>query len=331
MTSEWHGKRVLVTGAGGFIGSHLTEAMVQAGAEVRALIHYNGRLDRGMLAFADEDIDCEIQFGDVTDPWSVENATRGIDVVFHLAALIGIPYSYVAPASYTAVNLTGTLNVLQAVRSQEIGRLIHTSTSEVYGTARYVPIDEQHPLQPQSPYSASKIAADSLAESFYRSFDVPVAIIRPFNTYGPRQSARAVIPTIASQLLAGLPELRLGSLAPERDLTFVLDTVEGFMAVGASDACIGNVTNVGNGRAISIGDLARTMASLAGKPDIPIVGDVDRVRPDMSEVMQLVCDYSRATERARWQPRTSLKDGLAQAMEFIERHIDLYRPDTYAR
>ena len=331
MTSEWQGKRVLVTGAGGFIGSHLTEAMVRAGAEVRALIHYNGRLDRGMLAFADDDIDCDVQFGDVTDPWSVEKATRGIDVVFHLAALIGIPYSYVAPASYTAVNVTGTLNVLQAVRSQEIGRLVHTSTSEVYGTARYVPIDEQHPLQPQSPYSASKIAADSLAESFYRSFDVPVAIIRPFNTYGPRQSARAVIPTIASQLLAGLHELRLGSLAPERDLTFVLDTVAGFMAVGASDACIGNVTNVGNGRAISIGDLARTMASLAGKPDIPIVGDVDRVRPDMSEVMQLVCDYSRASERAAWQPRTNLKDGLSQVMEFMERHIDLYRPDTYAR
>jgi nucleoside-diphosphate-sugar epimerase len=284
-----------------------------------------------MLAFADEGIDCDVQFGDVTDPWSVEKATRGIDVVFHLAALIGIPYSYVAPASYTAVNLTGTLNVLQAVRSQEISRLVHTSTSEVYGTARYVPIDEQHPLQPQSPYSASKIAADSLAESFYRSFDVPVAIIRPFNTYGPRQSARAVIPTIAGQLLAGLPELRLGSLAPERDLTFVLDTVAGFMAVGASDACIGNVTNVGNGRAISIGDLARTMASLAGRPDIPIVEDVDRVRPDMSEVMQLVCDYSKAAERARWQPRTSLKDGLAQVMEFAERHIDLYRPDTYAR
>jgi NAD dependent epimerase/dehydratase len=331
MTPDWHGKRVLVTGAGGFIGSHLTEAMVRAGADVRAFVHYNGRLDRGMLAFAELDRELDVRFGDITDPWSVDSAMRGVDVVFHLAALIGIPYSYVAPASYTAVNVNGTLNVLQAVRSHEIGRLVHTSTSEVYGTARYVPIDEQHPLQPQSPYSASKIAADSIAESFYRSFEAPVAIIRPFNTYGPRQSARAVIPTIASQLLAGLPELRLGSLTPERDLTFVADTVAAFMAVGSCDACIGNVTNVGNGRAISIGDLARMMAVLAGRPDVPIVGDDDRVRPDMSEVMQLVCDHSKATERAQWEPRTSLKDGLTQVMEFTERHISLYRPETYAQ
>jgi NAD dependent epimerase/dehydratase len=331
--SGWSGKRVVVTGAGGFIASHLTEALVRRGARVRALLRYNARSDIGLLAFAPADVRSEIEtvFGDVTDPWSVEDATKGSDVVFHLAALIAIPYSYVAPASYVAANVSGTLNVLQAARAHGIPRVVHTSTSETYGTARYTPIDEEHPMQGQSPYSASKIAADKIAESFHRSFGTPVATIRPFNTYGPRQSARAVIPTIATQALAGLPSLRLGSLTPIRDLTYVDDTVEGFLAVAASDACVGTVTNVGVGTGISIGDLAKEILIAAGRPDMPIASDPERVRPELSEVFELVCDATKARERCNWAPRVTRAEGLARTIEFIRANMAMYRPGTYAR
>ncbi len=324
---------MVVTGAGGFIPSHLTEALVRRGARVRALLRYNARSDIGLLAFAPADVRAEIEviFGDVTDPWSVEHATKGADVVFHLAALIAIPYSYVAPASYVAANVSGTLNVLQAARAHGIARVVHTSTSETYGTARTTPIDEEHPLQGQSPYSASKIAADKVAESFFRSFGTPVATIRPFNTFGPRQSARAVIPTIVTQALAGLASLRLGSLTPIRDLTYVDDTVEGFLAVAASDACVGTTTNVGFGAGISIGDLAKRILKIAGRPDMPIVSDPERVRPEASEVFELVCDASKARERCGWAPRVSLDDGLARTVEFIRENMSLYRPGSYAR
>ncbi len=322
-----------MTGAGGFIGSHLAEELVRRGAKVRAFLHYNARSDVGLLAFAPAAVRAEIdvRFGDITDPWSVQDATRGVEVVFHLAALIAIPYSYVAPASYVGTNVSGTLNVLQAARSCGVARVVHTSTSETYGTARYTPIDEEHPLQGQSPYSASKIAADKLAESFWRSFDTPVAIVRPFNTYGPRQSARAVIPTIASQALAGLPKLQLGSQTPVRDLNYVADTVEGFLAIAAAGACAGRVTNLAAGKGISIGDLARRILKIAGRAEMPIVTDPERVRPELSEVFELVGDAGKAKELAGWTPRVSLDEGLERTVEFIRENHALYRPGSYAR
>lgn len=331
MSSGWSGKRVLVTGAGGFIGSHLTEALVRRGARVRAFLHYNSRSDWGLLSSASSDVRAEIEacFGELTDPWSVDGAVQGCEAVFHLGALIAIPYSYAAPASYVDVNVSGTLNVLQAARTRGVARVIHTSTSETYGTARYTPIDEEHPLQGQSPYSASKIAADKIAESFWRSFETPVAIVRPFNTYGPRQSARAVIPTIAAQALAGLPKLMLGSLDPIRDLLYVEDTVEGFLAAGASDACLGAVTNLGTGNGISIGDLARKILHIAGRPDMPIDTDPVRVRPENSEVFELVCDPTKALERCGWRAKISLDEGLERTVDSIRKSLALYRPATY--
>ncbi|MEB2345940.1 MAG: SDR family NAD(P)-dependent oxidoreductase [Deltaproteobacteria bacterium] len=330
MTS-WSGRKVLVTGAGGFIGSHLTEELVRRGAEVRALARYNSRSDAGLLALAPREVReaIDLRFGDVTDPWSVAQAVRGVDTVFHLAALIAIPYSYAAPASYVATNVSGTLNVLEAVRAHGVARLVHTSTSETYGTALYTPIDEKHPMQGQSPYSASKIGADHLAESYFRSFDLPVAIIRPFNTYGPRQSARAVIPTIAAQVLAGREEVALGSLDPVRDLNYVADTVEGFLAVASSDACLGVVTNVGSGRGITIGDLARRILELAGRPRVRLRSDSQRLRPEKSEVFELVCDARKASERCGWKPRWSLDDGLKETLAFVREHLHLYRPEAY--
>ncbi len=330
--SDWNGRKVLVTGAGGFIGSHLTEDLAKAGAEVRAFVRYNSRSDRGLLDDLPDDLvaSLDVRFGDITDPWSVEDAVKGVDVVFHLAALIAIPYSYVAPASYVAANVSGTLNVLQSVRNHGVPRLVHTSTSETYGTALYTPIDEEHPLQGQSPYSASKIGADKIAESFWRSFGTPVATIRPFNTYGPRQSARAVIPTIISQAVAGLPELKLGSLDPVRDLSFVNDTTAGFMSIADSDDCLGEVTNVGYGCGISIGDLAKRILTICGRDDMPIVTDDRRVRPEKSEVLELVCANAKAKERAGWEPKWSLDDGLAETVQFVRDHIDRYRPREYA-
>jgi NAD dependent epimerase/dehydratase len=330
--SKWEGRKALVTGAGGFIGSHLTEELVRSGASVRAFLRYNSRSDRGLLDFLPPALHerLDIRFGDITDPWSVEDAVQGVDVVFHLAALIAIPYSYVAPASYVAANVSGTLNMLQAVRRLGTPRLVHTSTSETYGTAIYTPIDEKHPLQGQSPYSASKIAADKIVESFYRSFETPVATIRPFNTYGPRQSARAIIPTIVAQAVAGLPEIRLGAQDPVRDLTFVKDTVRGFLAVADADECVGEVTNVGVGRGIGIGDLARKILSVCGRSEVPLVTDRARIRPEKSEVYELVCDNRCAKARCGWQPEWSLERGLEETIAFVCANLDLYRPTVYA-
>jgi NAD dependent epimerase/dehydratase len=327
----WQDREVLVTGAGGFIGSHLVEELVRAGASVRAMVRYNGRSDLGMLAALPPEVrdSLEIVHGDVTDPFYVRRMVEGIDTVFHLAALIAIPYSYVAPAYYVSVNVSGTLNVLEAVRELETPRMVHTSTSETYGTAQYTPIDERHPLQPQSPYSASKIGADCMAESFYRSFGTPVATIRPFNTYGPRQSARAVIPTIAAQLVAGRDEIVLGDLRPVRDLTYVKDTARGFMAVAAEDSCVGRVTNIGNGKGITIGELARLVAETAGRPEIAIVEDVKRLRPAKSEVFELVADATYARTHCGWKPQVSLREGLAEVVEYVRENLHRFDVDRY--
>ncbi len=325
------GKRVLVTGAGGFIGSHLCEALVSAGAEVTALVRYNGRSDRGSLELVPADVlsSLRVVFGAIEDPFAVDQLVKGHEVVFHLAALIAIPYSYTNPSSYVRTNVDGTLNVLEAVRRHGVERLVHTSTSEAYGTALYTPIDEKHPLQAQSPYAASKIAADKLAESYHRSFDVPVATIRPFNTFGPRQSARAVIPTIVSQALSK-PEVRLGSLTPIRDLTYVADTVAGFLAVARAPEAVGEVTNVGQGKGISIGDLARLILELVGR-DLPIVQEDARLRPQASEVHQLLCDPRKAHERLGWSPAWDLRRGLTQVIEFVRANLARFHAGAYVR
>jgi NAD dependent epimerase/dehydratase len=325
------GAKVLVTGAGGFIGSHLVEALVARGCRVTAMLHYDARSDQSNLELASDEARraIEVVSGDVQDPYFTSAVVRGQDVVFHLAALIAIPFSYVAPASFVATNVSGTLNVLEACRAHGVARLVHTSTSETYGTAQYTPIDERHPLQGQSPYSASKIGADKLAESYHLSFGVPVSTIRPFNTYGPRQSARAVIPTIISQALAS-PVIRLGSLTPVRDLNFVLDTVAGFIAVAESDAAIGHVVNVGTGSAISIGDLVTLVLRLMGVQR-EIATDEQRIRPEKSEVLTLLCDRRRAEALTGWKPRHTLEQGLAATIEFVRRHADRFRPHVYNR
>jgi NAD dependent epimerase/dehydratase len=327
---SWNGKTVLVTGAGGFIGSHLVGRLADLGASVRALVHYNSRNDWGNLQFLTpaQTARVEVVLGNVEDSGCVDAVVKGTDCVFHLAALIGIPYSYVAPRSYVATNVNGTLNVLDAVLRHKVRRMVHTSTSEAYGTALYVPIDEDHPVQGQSPYSATKIAADKIAESYFRSFDAPVATIRPFNTYGPRQSARAVIPTIISQLLSGKDVVSLGSLTPERDLTFVEDTVAGFIAVAECDRAVGQVINVGTGNAISVGDLARKLVD-AVNPKARIVSVEERVRPDKSEVLRLVCGNEKARTLTGWAPSVSLDEGLRRTVEFVRAHLDLYRHDIY--
>ncbi len=323
--------KALVTGAGGFIGSHLVEALLADGWEVRALVRYNSRSSWGWL----EELRTrnaaamEVMLGDVTDSSQMDETVAGCDVVFHLAALIGIPYSYAAPASYVATNITGTLCLLQAALKHGVRRFVHTSTSEVYGTARYTPIDENHPLQAQSPYAATKIAADKLVESFVRSFDLPAVVVRPFNTYGPRQSARAVIPTIVTQALLG-DEVLLGSLDPVRDLTFVSDTAAGFLAAARSDEALGLVVNLGTGRAVSIGELAHAIFEILGKP-CRILTDEARVRPMESEVMKLLSDNSRARDLLGWEPRVSLREGLTRTIEWLAAHQSLYCPESYAR
>lgn len=326
---SWEGKTALVTGAGGFIGSHLTERLLALGARCRALVRYNSTGSRGWLDdLVSPDGRLEVIAGDVCDRDSVAHTMRGVDVVFHLAALIGIPYSYQAPASYVRTNIEGTLNILECARALEIPRVVHTSTSEVYGTARSVPIDETHPLQPQSPYSATKIGADQLALSFERSFRLPVVIVRPFNTYGPRQSARAVIPTIITQCLVG-GKVRLGRLTPTRDLNYVTDTVEGFVLAAQCPSAVGQVINLGTGREISIGDLARKIAGLMSA-EIEIEVEDQRVRPAKSEVERLCAANGRAKELLGWESRVTLEDGLARTIDWIRKNLQHYRMGIYS-
>jgi NAD dependent epimerase/dehydratase len=326
-----HGKKVLVTGATGFIGSHLVQRLVQQGASVRAMSHYRSDPSLHNLAHltADERAAVEVVRGNIEDPFFVRGAVAGCDAVFHLAALIAIPYSYVAPASYVATNITGTLNVLEACRSEGTPRVLHTSTSETYGSAQYTPIDEKHPLVGQSPYSASKIGADALAESYHRALGVPVVTIRPFNTFGPRQSARAVIPTIISQLAAGVPELKLGSLSPVRDFTYAGDTADGFIAGALADGVEGELFNLGVGSGITIGDLALRIMKLMDI-EVPLTEDTQRVRPGKSEVMALISDNRKAKERLGWAPKVSLDEGLRRTIAFVRDHPELFRPAEYA-
>ena len=329
-------KRVLVTGADGFIGSHLAEALVRRGLSVRAFVLYNSFNSWGWLDRAPQDIrdGLDVFAGDIRDPHGVREAMQGCDTVLHLAALIAIPYSYHSPDTYIDTNIKGTLNVLQAARALAVEKLVHTSTSEVYGTARSVPISEEHPLQGQSPYSASKIGADQLALSFHASFGTPVGVIRPFNTYGPRQSARAVIPSIIIQLLADAASLKLGALHPTRDFSYIEDTVAGFIAVAESPRSVGQVINTGSGHEISIGDLARTISRLMGR-ELPIERDAQRLRPDTSEVERLLADTRKAADLAGWRPRDAgqqgLEKGLRSTIEWFSEpgHLQWYKTGAY--
>ena len=328
---NWNKKSALVTGAGGFIGSHLTEHLVELGANVKAFVRYNSRNDWGMLELLPEEklSQIEVITGDLKDADAVRHATKDVDIIFHLGSLIAIPYSYIHPRETIETNILGALNVLTAAKENNVEKVIHTSTSEVYGTARYVPIDENHPLQGQSPYSASKIGADKIAESFYRSFNLPVAIIRPFNTYGPRQSARAVIPTIITQALTK-EKIFLGNLHPTRDYTYVKDVVEGFIKVAESPKSVDEVINIGSNFEVSIGDLANKIISLIGK-NAEIVIDPARVRPQDSEVERLWCDNTKAKKILKWEPKTPLEEGLKKTIEWISDNINLYKPELYNR
>ena len=325
---NWQGKRVLVTGAGGFIGSHLVERLVGLGADTRAFVHYRAQGAWGWLDNSSCREDIQVYTGDLTDRDSVLGAVKDRDVVFHLGALIAIPYSYEAPLSYVRTNVEGTLNVLQAARQWGVERLIHTSTSEVYGTAKQVPINEDHPLQGQSPYSASKIAADKMAEAFHLSFDVPIITVRPFNTFGPRQSARAVIPTVIMQGLAHR-RVRLGNVEPTRDFNYVSNTVDGFIRAAASDQAVGRVVNFGSGSEIKIRSLVELIGRLIGVP-IEIVTDEERIRPTASEVERLLADNRLAERLLGWTPAVSLEDGLRLTIEWITKHPEYYRPELYA-
>ena len=320
------GKKVLVTGADGFIGSHLVEALIAHGCDVRAFVYYNSFSSWGWLDSLPQDVvrNLDVFSGDIRDPNGVFEAMTGCDVVFHLAALIAIPFSYHSPDSYVDTNIKGTLNILQAAKRLGIERCLVTSTSEVYGTAQYAPIDEKHPFQGQSPYSASKIGADRLAESFHKSFETPVVIVRPFNTYGPRQSARAVIPTIITQLLLGEKELRLGSLSPTRDFNYVKDTAQGFIALAESDETTGKEINIATGKEYSIGKVAEILVAELN-PDARIVTDEQRLRPDASEVFRLMGDNTLITSLTPWRPRYDLTDGLRDTIEWFKNPENLSR------
>ena len=320
--------KVLITGAGGFIGSHLAEKCVELGFQVRAFVRYNSTNRWGWLDASPVKGEMEIVTGDIRDFDSVFKAVSGCQVVFHLAALIGIPYSYISPLAYIKTNIEGAYNVLQSARELNLEQVLITSTSETYGTAQYVPIDEKHPLVGQSPYSASKIAADQLALSYYRSFDLPVKIVRPFNTYGPRQSARAVIPTIVTQILTGSKTLRLGNLAPTRDLTFVKDTVDGFISIYKSPELFGEVTNVGMNEETSIGDLAQAILKIMDSSKEMELED-QRVRPDNSEVEHLRCDNTKIMTKTGWCPNFNLVQGLAETINWLKEHLSIYKPEIY--
>jgi dTDP-glucose 4,6-dehydratase len=324
---NWKGKKVLVTGAGGFIGSHLTERLVREGASVSAFVHYNALGSWGWLDGSKFRKDIKVVAGDVCDRDSVRSAMESTELVFHLAALIAIPYSYQAPSSYIHTNVEGTLNVLQAAREVGLERLVHTSTSEVYGTARYVPIDESHPLQGQSPYSASKIGADKIAEAFHLSFGVPVVTVRPFNTFGPRQSGRAIIPTIITQCLSD-EKIHLGSLHPTRDLNYVDNTVDGFILAASTPDVIGKTLNLGSNSEISIGDLVQLISHLMGRP-ITVVSDDERVRPQNSEVERLWANNQAAKSLLGWQPVISLEEGLCATIEWIQNNRERYKSEVY--
>lgn len=324
-------ERVLVTGADGFIGSHLTELLVEKGLKVRAFTFYNSFNTWGWLDTLPSNImdNVEVFTGDIRDPNGVREAVKGCGAVFHLAALIAIPFSYHSPDSYVDTNIKGTLNVLQAARDLETGRVLVTSTSEVYGTAQYVPIDEKHPFQGQSPYSATKIGADRLAEAFYRSFALPVTIVRPFNTYGPRQSARAVIPTIITQLLAGKTEIKLGSLTPTRDFNYVKDTANGFYKIYQSDKTIGEEINIATQQEVSIGDLAKELIRQI-KPDAQIICDAQRLRPENSEVNRLLGCNRKIMQMTDWRPQYTLAQGLTETISFLQANLQKYKVDIYS-
>lgn len=321
-------KKILVTGAAGFIGSHLTELLVKLGYDVRAFVRYNSKNNWAWLETSEIKNDIEIVSGDIRDYDSVHNALKSCEAVFHLAALIGIPYSYVSPKAYIETNIVGTYNVLQSAKEHNVEQILITSTSETYGTAQYVPIDENHPMVGQSPYSASKISADQLAISYFRSFDLPVKIVRPFNTYGPRQSARAIIPTVISQLLNGNEQIKLGNLSPTRDLSFVKDTCNGFLEIFNSDKLFGEIINIGMSNEISIGGLVQKIASLMSKK-IEIITEKERVRPDKSEVEILYCSNKKLIENTNWKPDYDLEKGLIETIEWIKNNLSDYKHDIY--
>lgn len=323
-------KTALVTGAGGFIGSHLTEMLAEKGYAVRALVHYNAQGRHGWLDTIDQNLKnaVTVTAGDVCDYHMVRELAEGADVIFHLAALTGIPYSYHAPQSYVNTNVNGTLNVLQAARDAKVKRIIHTSTSETYGTAQFVPMTELHPINPQSHHAAAKAGADFLALTYHRSFSLPVTIVRPFNTYGPRQSARAVIPTIMSQIAAGKTEIKLGAITPTRDLNFVKDTARGFMAAAESEKGIGEVINLGSNKEISIGDLAELIAEIMGA-EIRIICDEQRIRSEKIEVERLRADAAKAESLLDWKPEFSLRHGLEITAEWLKKNSAFYLPDVY--
>ncbi|MFZ5969483.1 MAG: NAD-dependent 4,6-dehydratase LegB [Bacillota bacterium] len=323
-------KKILVTGADGFIGSHLVEGLLEEGNDIRAFVYYNAFNTWGWLdTFPKKKLrEIEIFTGDVRDPNGVRKALEDIDEVYHLAALIAIPFSYHSPDSYIDTNIKGTLNILQAARDLGTSRILITSTSEVYGTAKYVPIDEEHPFQGQSPYSATKIGADRLAESFYRSFHMPITIVRPFNTYGPRQSARAVIPTIIMQLLAGKEEIRLGSLTPTRDFNYVKDTVQGFIEIAKSEKTIGEEINIASQEEISIGELASALIKQIN-PEVKIVCDEERIRPEKSEVNRLLGSNEKIKRLTKWEPRYTLEEGLSETITWLKDNLDKYKVDIY--
>ena len=323
-------KKILVTGSDGFIGSHLTEELVKAGYQVKAFVYYNSFNTWGWLDTLPSDVmkNVEIFQGDVRDPNGVKEAMKGTAAVFHLAALIAIPFSYHSPDTYVDTNIKGTLNILQAAREQDLERVLVTSTSEVYGTAQYVPMDEKHPFQGQSPYSATKIGADRLAESFYRSFQLPVSIVRPFNTFGPRQSARAVIPTIITQLLAGKEKIHLGSLTPTRDFNYVKDTVNGFIKIYESEKTIGEEINIATQHEISIGELAEELIRQIN-PNAKIVCDEERLRPEKSEVNRLLGSNKKIKELTDWKHVYSFEEGLSETISFFKDNMDKYKPDIY--
>jgi len=325
-------KKVLVTGADGFIGSHLTEKLLEKGYDVRAFSYYNSFNSWGWLDTLSKEKLKEIDVftGDIRDPNGVKEAMKGIDEVLHLAALIAIPFSYHSPDSYVDTNIKGTLNVLQAARDLDTSRILITSTSEVYGTAKYVPIDELHPYQGQSPYSATKIGADRLAESFYRSFNMPISIVRPFNTYGPRQSARAVIPTIITQLLAGEKEIKLGALSPTRDFNYVIDTVTGFIEIAESNKAIGEEINIATEREVSIGELAKELIRQIN-PEARIICDEERIRPDKSEVNRLLGSNKKIKELTNWNPKYTLEEGIKETIEWfkVRENLNGYKSNIY--